>query len=105
MQSLAVLPLQFSNQGTSSTYFTSLTETGIIYARSLSPIPQSSVNQPDLTSYYSNSSQILNMNDVHLTYATKKNVSLISNIVSSQPNYGSSSNSFTYSGTYYVPSQ
>lgn len=82
-----------------------LTQTGIINAKVLSPLPQSSVIQSDFTSYYYNDTQVLNMNDVHRIYSTKKNVTLIPRTITSQPSFSASPVSFSYLGSFSVPAQ
>lgn len=106
LQSLTVLPLHFNNPSSSASNFISLTQSGAIYAKTISAIPQSSVSQSDFTSYYYNDTNTLSMIDVHRTYATNKNVTLIPSIFSSQPVFSSSaSSSFSYMGTFSVPGQ
>ena len=82
-----------------------LTQTGIINAKVLSPLPQSSILQADFTSYYYNDTQVLNMNDVHRIYSTKKNVTLIPRTIASQPSFSASPVSFSYLGSFSVPAQ
>jgi hypothetical protein len=101
-----VLPLQFENPSTSAANFISLSESGVIYVKSISAIPQSSVSQADFTSYYDNTTQVLNMMDIHRSYAANKNVTLVPSIVSSQPAFSTSASpSFSYLGTFSVPGQ
>ena len=74
--------------------------------KTTSALPQSSVSQTDFTSYYDNSTQVLNMIDVHNRYAAGKNVTLIPSIVSSQPTFSTSASaSFSYLGFFSVPGQ
>lgn len=106
MQSLAVLPLHFSNPSSSAAKLTSVTENGIIYVKTTSPVPQSSIIQTDFTAYFDNKTQVLNMIDVHRSYAANKNVTLVPSIISSTPTYSSSAAaSFSYMGTFSVPGQ
>lgn len=71
----------------------------------LSPIPQSAVTNTDWTSYYTNSTSTLSMNEVHIAYNTAKNLSLISTITSSKQTFSATASSITYIGQFSIPAQ
>ena len=100
---MAVLPINFNKMSTNK--LSTLEEAGILYVKLISAIPQTSVRSNEFNNYYSNKTQVLNMNDIHKEWTINKNISLVSKITYSYATYASTTGSFTYQAAFSVSQQ